>query len=77
MPNHGGSGVLNENELSNDGTLFCASCFVTSHARINNTASLVSWMDMSRDMLAMVNHFRSEMPRPIIGLGHSCGAVQM
>lgn len=28
-------------------------------------------------MLAMVNHFRAAMPRPIVGVGHSKGAVQL
>ncbi|KAF2722630.1 hypothetical protein K431DRAFT_338003 [Polychaeton citri CBS 116435] len=36
-----------------------------------------SWMDHSRDMLLMVNHFRSQMKRPIFGIGHSMGAAQL
>lgn len=32
------------------------------------------WHDMSRDLLHLTNVFRAEMPRPIIGLGHSFGA---
>lgn len=28
-------------------------------------------------MLFMINQFRDQMPRPLVGLGHSCGAVQM
>ncbi|KAI0152716.1 Alpha/beta hydrolase family-domain-containing protein [Xylariaceae sp. FL1272] len=32
------------------------------------------WHDHSRDLLHMTNVFRSEMPRPIIGIGHSYGA---
>ncbi|KAJ5945439.1 hypothetical protein N7516_005607 [Penicillium verrucosum] len=35
-----------------------------------------SWYDNSRDVLHMINHFRAEMPRPIMGVGHSIGAVQ-
>ncbi|KAL2823231.1 alpha/beta-hydrolase [Aspergillus cavernicola] len=35
-----------------------------------------SWHDHSRDLLHMINHFRAEMPRPIMGIGHSAGAVQ-
>ena len=35
-----------------------------------------SWFDNSRDLLNMINHFRAEMPRPIMGLGHSAGAVE-
>lgn len=37
----------------------------------------VSWMDHSRDLFLMVNHFRSQMPRPLVGLGHSFGACQI
>jgi pimeloyl-ACP methyl ester carboxylesterase len=32
-----------------------------------------SWFDHPRDLLQMINHFRGEMPRPIIGVGHSMG----
>ncbi|CAI7662032.1 unnamed protein product [Penicillium glandicola] len=36
-----------------------------------------SWLDHSRDMMCMINEFRAEMPRPIIGVGHSMGAGQL
>ncbi|PYI12959.1 alpha/beta-hydrolase [Aspergillus violaceofuscus CBS 115571] len=36
-----------------------------------------SWLDHSRDLLLMINQFRDQMPRPIMGLGHSVGAAQM
>ncbi|PLB35154.1 alpha/beta hydrolase [Aspergillus candidus] len=36
-----------------------------------------SWFDHSRDLLHMINHFRDDMPRPIIGVGHSTGATQL
>ena len=29
------------------------------------------WLDHSRDLLHMVNHFRKEMSGPLIGIGHS------
>ncbi|TID21412.1 Alpha/beta hydrolase family-domain-containing protein [Venturia nashicola] len=32
-----------------------------------------NWFDHPRDLLHMVNTFRAEMPRPIIGIGHSMG----
>ncbi|TKA62326.1 hypothetical protein B0A49_05348 [Cryomyces minteri] len=32
-----------------------------------------SWFDHPRDLLHMVNHFRDQMPRPLIGIGHSMG----
>ena len=31
-------------------------------------------MDHARDVLHMINQFRSEMPTPIVGIGHSFGA---
>ena len=31
------------------------------------------WCDHARDLLLMVNHFRKEMPRPLVGIGHSMG----
>ncbi|KAL4909362.1 hypothetical protein BDW74DRAFT_174565 [Aspergillus multicolor] len=34
-----------------------------------------SWFDHSRDMLQMIQTFRHEMPRPIMSIGHSAGAV--
>ncbi|KAK4499832.1 hypothetical protein PRZ48_008018 [Zasmidium cellare] len=33
-----------------------------------------SWMDHSRDLLALVNHFRESIKPPVIGIGHSIGA---
>ncbi|KAJ5979562.1 toxin biosynthesis protein [Penicillium waksmanii] len=35
------------------------------------------WYDHSRDLLHMVNHFRDEMPRPMIGVAHSMGCNQL
>ncbi|EME49450.1 hypothetical protein DOTSEDRAFT_68272 [Dothistroma septosporum NZE10] len=32
-----------------------------------------SWMDHPRDLLMMVNYFKKDMKRPIIGIGHSMG----
>ena len=32
-----------------------------------------SWNDHSRDLLHMINHFRKEMSRPLVGIGHSMG----
>ncbi|KAJ5273776.1 hypothetical protein N7478_008901 [Penicillium angulare] len=36
-----------------------------------------STVDHSRDLWGMVNHFRHDMPKPIIGLAHSMGCSQM
>ncbi|KAF2813251.1 uncharacterized protein BDZ99DRAFT_252107 [Mytilinidion resinicola] len=36
-----------------------------------------SWFDHSRDLLSMINQFRAQMPRPIIGFGHSMGGCQL
>jgi hypothetical protein len=38
---------------------------------------LANWYDHSRDLLHMVNHFRDEIPRPIVGVAHSMGCAQM
>lgn len=35
------------------------------------------WHELSRDLLHMVNVFRKDMPRPIIGIAHSAGAAQI
>ncbi|KAE8377720.1 Alpha/Beta hydrolase protein [Aspergillus bertholletiae] len=32
-----------------------------------------SWMDSARDLFLMINHFRDQMPRPLVGIGHSFG----
>ncbi|KAI6088609.1 putative toxin biosynthesis protein [Hypoxylon rubiginosum] len=34
-----------------------------------------SWNDHARDLLHLTNVFRSQMPRPLIGVGHSFGAA--
>ncbi|KAH9828877.1 toxin biosynthesis protein [Teratosphaeria destructans] len=34
-----------------------------------------SWHDFARDYLQMVNHFRHDIPRPIVGFGHSMGGT--
>ncbi|KAF2733198.1 hypothetical protein EJ04DRAFT_544287 [Polyplosphaeria fusca] len=36
-----------------------------------------AWLDHSRDLLHMVNVFRKQMPRPLIGVGHSMGGAQL
>jgi pimeloyl-ACP methyl ester carboxylesterase len=38
---------------------------------------VAAWLDHSRDLLNMVNLFRDQMPRPIIGVGHSMGGCQL
>ncbi|KAF7857905.1 hypothetical protein EAF04_009263 [Stromatinia cepivora] len=36
-----------------------------------------SWADHPRDLFLMINHFRTEMPRPLLGIGHSFGGCQI
>jgi pimeloyl-ACP methyl ester carboxylesterase len=36
---------------------------------------VASWSDYARDYLNMINYFRTEMQRPLVGFGHSMGAV--
>ncbi|KAI5866200.1 alpha/beta-hydrolase [Durotheca rogersii] len=33
------------------------------------------WLDHARDLLHLTNVFRAEMPRPLVGVGHSFGAA--
>lgn len=67
----GASGVLNENILGNDREL----PNLTQNTIFNHF--LASWLDHSRDLLHMVNSFRSQMPMPIVGIGHSFGGAQL
>lgn len=46
-------------------------------ANESNLGNDPSWFDHCRDLLSLVNHFRADMPRPIVGLGHSMGAAQL
>ena len=43
----------------------------------NNLGNEPSWHDHSRDLLHLINVKRDEMPRPIIGVGHSMGGNQL
>ncbi|KAK3067909.1 hypothetical protein LTR53_014921 [Teratosphaeriaceae sp. CCFEE 6253] len=43
---------------------------VLNEERLGNDPS---WMDHPRDLFLMINHFRTAMKRPIIGIGHSMG----
>lgn len=36
-----------------------------------------SWFDHPRDLLHLVNVKRAEMPRPIVGIGHSMGGAHL
>jgi pimeloyl-ACP methyl ester carboxylesterase len=38
---------------------------------------IASWLDHSRDLLHMINHFKTEMPMPLVGIGHSLGGAQL
>ncbi|PWY91036.1 hypothetical protein BO70DRAFT_349548 [Aspergillus heteromorphus CBS 117.55] len=56
-------------DVSNQG----ASGVLNEYTQGDNT----HWFDHSRDLLHMTNHFRDEMPRPIIGIAHSMGCAQL
>ena len=43
----------------------------------DNLGNSPDYCDHSRDLLHMINVFRTEMPQPIIGLGHSMGSVSI
>jgi pimeloyl-ACP methyl ester carboxylesterase len=66
----GESGIMNEDKLGNDRTSLTHSIPRTILTKALLTAS---WLDHARDLLHMTNMFRAEMPRPLIGIGHSFG----
>ncbi|KAJ9659153.1 hypothetical protein H2198_003295 [Neophaeococcomyces mojaviensis] len=43
----------------------------------NIQGDMIDHFDHSRDLLSMINHFRHEMPRPLIGFAHSYGCPQL
>lgn len=45
----------------------------------NYDANLItaSWFDHPRDLLHLINVKRAEMPRPIVGIGHSMGGAHL
>jgi pimeloyl-ACP methyl ester carboxylesterase len=49
----------------------------SAQANRNNLGCDPAWIDHSRDLWGVVNHFREEMPKPIVGLGHSMGCNQL
>lgn len=75
VSNQGASGVLNEDVQGDTGNFSFATWFGVYSA--NERTTTVSWYDHSRDILHMVNHFRDEMPRPLIGVAHSIGCAVM
>ncbi|KAJ5657935.1 uncharacterized protein N7484_001584 [Penicillium longicatenatum] len=46
-------------------------------ANLENLGCDPTWIDHSRDLWSMINHFHTQMPKPIIGLGHSVGCNQL
>lgn len=64
------SGILNEDKLSMDCKLLTL-LYTRPQPMANEESG--SWMDHSRDLFLMINHFREQMPRPIVGVGHSFG----
>ncbi|KAF9888899.1 hypothetical protein FE257_008269 [Aspergillus nanangensis] len=47
---------------------------VVNESKLGNDPSS---LDHARDLLLMINDFRDQLPRPIVGIGHSMGAVQL
>lgn len=57
-------------------SIWVADCASMGRSGILNEDKLsmdCSWMDHARDLLLMINHFREQMPRPLVGIGHSFG----
>ena len=54
--------------------------FNTGESAVANRTNLgcdPSWLDASHDLWSMICHFRTEMRRPIMGLGHSMGCTHL
>lgn len=76
---HGASGVLNEGLLGIDckqSRLLCRNTTPVLHLALAHKI-IVSWEDHARDLLHMINMFRKEMPKPLVGIGHSMGATNI
>ncbi|KAJ5246984.1 toxin biosynthesis protein-like protein [Penicillium chermesinum] len=59
-------------------SIWVADCASMGMSGILNEEKLsmdCSWMDHARDLLLMINHFREQMPRPLVGIGHSFGGT--
>jgi len=68
VSHQGASFVLNEGKVGNDRE---PPRDLLRLARLTRTSA--SWYDHSRDLLQMINSFREQMPRPLVGVGHSMG----
>ena len=68
----GASGIYNEEYIGND-----RKSIAMSDQGIVDRLKKASLFDGSRDLLHMINHFRHEMPRPLMGVGHSLGGTQL
>ncbi|GKZ93410.1 hypothetical protein AnigIFM59636_006481 [Aspergillus niger] len=51
----------------------CASMNTSGVLNEDKLSMDCSWMDHARDLFLMINHFRDQMPRPLVGIGHSMG----
>ncbi len=45
--------------------------------RADAAAAAASWWDNTRDLAALIDQKRDEMPQPLVGVGHSMGAAQL
>jgi alpha-beta hydrolase superfamily lysophospholipase len=50
---------------------------IVCRAEIKRLFFPASWFDHSRDLLHLINLKRDEMPRPLVGIGHSMGGAQL
>ncbi|KAH7017229.1 Alpha/beta hydrolase family-domain-containing protein [Ilyonectria destructans] len=60
--------------------IWAADCWNQGSSGIFNERILgndPSWIDHSRDLMNLINQKQSEMPHPIVGIGHSMGGTQL
>lgn len=73
VANQGASYVLNESKTGNDRRLLL---FLKTHLAkmLTRATTTANFSDHARDLLCLINTYRTEFTRPIVGMGHSMGA---
>ena len=66
VANHGKSGIVNEGKLGNIAGLYSS----TPRKALIIVLGKACSTDHARDLLHLINHFRKDMPRPLVGIGH-------
>lgn len=77
VAHQGESSVINEDLLGNDRMYPSLTILTFINKRTFLTRTTASWFDHPRDLLHLINVKRHEMPRPLVGVGHSMGGAHL